>query len=606
MCIMKRLQRVLASTAVFACLSAGLAVRPTKVLSASENVISESSTLAEETIVDLTPIFPEQAGGTKENPYTISSVYDFSTLIQAAKTSSLENTYFVQVCDIVFNEDASFVMNDGVLSVAEGKNVLATYPIASDSSYPFKGSFDGNGYKLRGMVMCGHNGVSGLFGYTETASVKNVCIENSILNLYAASGGIVANAAATTVSGCTFEGTASYDTTTGYLGSYAGGIVGKADSESVIQKCENRAAFHLTKSPMECFVGGIVGSTDGFVTSCFNRGTFYVVSSIGTVSCGGIAGEVTEDGKINNCQNFAAANGKISNYVARLYLGGIAGQNQGSLKAVRNRAPLRATGFEGYPCYLGGIVGYNLNGTVSVADNRAKIDGIISYTGGIAGTNYANGASASLSDCLNAGEVNSNDYPAGGLVGWNGASGSSQSKGVSAVKNSVSTDTLGNASAAFGASEIRDNASVSIERLYAVDKTQENVITLSLADLAAAESLEGFDSTVWKYPHNGFAPAPVIVKQNAKPEIVGLWADRGTARVAFAAVTKKALGNTQFIVACYKDGRLIDTTSVAFDVAAGTNVYTVNALAVAQADEIRITAFGSLATLAPVTDMDRF
>ena len=129
---MKRLQRVLASTAVFACLSAGLAVRPTKVLSASDNVISESSTLAEETIVDLTPIFPEQAGGTKENPYTISSVYDFSTLIQAAKTSSLENTYFVQVCDIVFNEDASFVINDGVLSVAEGKNVLATYPIASD------------------------------------------------------------------------------------------------------------------------------------------------------------------------------------------------------------------------------------------------------------------------------------------------------------------------------------------------------------------------------------------------------------------------------------------------------------------------------------------
>ena len=202
--------------------------------------------------------------------------------------------------------------------------------------------------------------------------------------------------------------------------------------------------------------------------------------------------------------------------------------------------------------------------------------------------------------------MNSNDYPAGGLVGWNGASGSSQSKGVSAVKNSVSTDTLGNASAAFGASEVRDNASVSLERLYAVDKTQENVITLSLADLAAAESLEGFDSTVWKYPHNGFAPAPVIVKQNAKPEIVGLWADRGTARVAFAAVAKKALGNAQFIVACYKDGRLIDSTRVAFDVAAGTNVYTVNALAVAQADEIRITAFGSLATLAPVTDMDRF
>ncbi len=602
---MKRLQRVLAFTAVFACLSAELACRPTKVLSASDNVMSESSVLAADTVVDLTPIFPDKAGGTKENPYTISSAYEFTALIRAAKTSSLENVYFVQVCDIVFNEDDAFALNDGILSVAEGKRVLSSYPIASDSNYPFKGSFDGNGYKLRGMVLRAQNGVSGLFGYTETASIKNVCIENSILNLCAASGGIVANAATTTVSGCTFEGTAAYDTTTGYLGSYAGGIVGKADSESAIQKCENRAVFNLTKSPMECFVGGIVGSADGFVTSCCNRGAFHVVSSIGTVSCGGIAGEVTETGNINNCQNFAAADGKISNYVARLYLGGIVGQNQGTLRAVRNRAPLSAAGYEGYPCYLGGIVGYNLNGTVSASDNRAKLDGIVSYTGGIAGTNYANGASASLSDCLNAGEVNSTDYPAGGLVGWNGASGSSQYKGVSTIKNSVNTDTRGNAAAAFGASEVRNNASAITEHLYAVDKTQDTVTTMSLAELAAAESLDGLSGTVWSYP-NGFAPAPVIVKQNSKPEIVGLWTDHDAARVAFAAVTKKALNNAQFIIACYKDGRLIDTTSVAFDMAVGTNVYTVNALSIARADKIRITAFGSLATLTPITDMDRF
>ena len=85
-----------------------------------------------------------------------------------------------------------------------------------------------------------------------------------------------------------------------------------------------------------------------------------------------------------------------------------------------------------------------------------------------------------------------------------------------------------------------------------------------------------------------------------------MWTDHDAARVAFAAVTKKALNNAQFIIACYKDGRLIDTTSVAFDMAVGTNVYTVNALSIARADEIRITAFGSLATLTPITDMDRF
>ena len=131
---MKRLQRVLAFTAVFACLSAELACRPTKVLSASDNVMSESSVLAADTVVDLTPIFPDKAGGTKENPYTISSAYEFTALIRAAKTSSLENVYFVQVCDIVFNEDDAFALNDGILSVAEGKRVLSSYPIASKLS----------------------------------------------------------------------------------------------------------------------------------------------------------------------------------------------------------------------------------------------------------------------------------------------------------------------------------------------------------------------------------------------------------------------------------------------------------------------------------------
>ena len=211
-----------------------------------------------------------------------------------------------------------------------------------------------------------------------------------------------------------------------------------------------------------------------------------------------------------------------------------------------------------------------------------------------------------MPDCLNAGGVSSPNGISGGLIGWNGATGLASSKGTSIVKNSVNTDTQGTSNAAFGAQNAANNGSLSAEFLYAVDKTQDSVTTLSLEALAAADSLNGLDSALWTYPHNGFAPAPVITKQNERSEVVGLWIDAENNKVAFSVVGKDGAKSVQAIIAYYIEGQLIGTSICTADMTNGITTYTVSSPYASQADEIRIAAFGSLVTLSPTADMARF
>ncbi len=608
---MKKIQKMLAFTAVFAVLSAEVAINPVPVFSAEKELSDTqetSSVLAgDDSYIDLSPIFPNGNAGTKENPYVISSVYDFEKLRDASLSSSLEDKYFVLTSDITFNNDSVLKANsNGVLSVS-GTSFKTFSPISPNANFPFKGHIDGKGHRLRGLILDQSSGVSGLFGYTENADIKNICIERSLLYMHELSGGIAANAKGTTeISGCSFSGTAVYKAQTGRLGSYAGGIVGKLESGASITKCENNAVFSVTEAPMEYFFGGIVGSNAGTVSVCTNKGYFNAVSSIGTIACGGIAGENTANGVIEYCQNQAPLYAKITNYVAGLYIGGLIGQNEGTARNVRNLDTITATGFDAYPCYVGGIAGYNKNGSISAADNRASVTGTLSYAGGLVGAQMADGAAALLSDCLNAGDVSSPNGISGGLIGWNGATGLASSKGTSIVKNSVNTDTQGTSNAAFGAQNAANNGSLSAEFLYAVDKTQDGVTTLSLEALAAADSLNGLDSALWTYPHNGFAPAPVITKQNERSEVVGLWIDAENNKVAFSVVGKDGAKSVQAIIAYYIEGQLIGTSICTADMTNGITTYTVSSPYASQADEIRIAAFGSLVTLSPTADMARF
>ncbi|MCR4749523.1 MAG: InlB B-repeat-containing protein, partial [Lachnospiraceae bacterium] len=102
--------------------------------------------------------------GTETEPYLISTPTDLAMLsLNVYELDGYRDYYFRQTCDIDL----------------EGNCWL---PIGSNDR-AFRGSFDGNGYKIKNALVDNENDTRigkkvGFFGYTDSAAVKNVCLEN--------------------------------------------------------------------------------------------------------------------------------------------------------------------------------------------------------------------------------------------------------------------------------------------------------------------------------------------------------------------------------------------------------------------------------------------
>lgn len=144
-----------------------------------------------------------------------------------------------------------------------------------------------------------------------------------------------------------------------------GGIVGRNDN--VITECCNLGGVTSTSSPPEdpsaSLTGGIVGHSLGTVTRSVNQGTIKASERV----VGGIAGRNNE-GTVSYCCNFG-------NVTGELVVGGIVGNNRGSIMYVYNRAEeIKIT--VGGGCDVGGIAGNqntNNNSYVKYAYNTAKV-----------------------------------------------------------------------------------------------------------------------------------------------------------------------------------------------------------------------------------------
>ena len=132
---------------------------------------------------------------------------------------------------------------------------------------------------------------------------------------------------------------------------------------------------------------------------------------------GGIAGYVGGSAQITNCYNAATV---YANYNGDSNVGGICGY-LGSASALIDGC--YNTGYvSGYLRCVGGICGYQYNGTITNSYNTGKVyanagnnTGNNAYAGGISG--YMNN-SASISNCYNTGDVEAFGYYAGGIVGY--------------------------------------------------------------------------------------------------------------------------------------------------------------------------------------------
>ena len=213
--------------------------------------------------------------GTAENPYEIRNVNDLKLLAEKVNGGvTYKDKYFKLTADIDLNNEPwtpiGTVINNG------------------KDAKPFKGTFDGDGYKITNLKVTGNSNNAGLFGYTQDATIKNCNVTGEVKGFNDV-GGIVGNAdGKTQILSCSFRGDVTGED------SYIGGIAGSA--RGTIKNCYALADVTAT----EFIAGGIAGyAYHVTIENCYYGGN---VSARNTA--GGIAGFVSGS-TIKNCVSLA-------------------------------------------------------------------------------------------------------------------------------------------------------------------------------------------------------------------------------------------------------------------------------------------------------------
>ena len=220
---------------------------------------------------------------------------------------------------------------------------------ANNSSYQFKGTFDGNGHLIKNFkINSGTKSYQGLFGYTAgSATIKNLGVENADVTGRDFSA-ILVGSSDGTVTNCYANGKVSgHDR--------VGAIAGNAAKE--ITYSYSNAEVSGNK-----YVGGLVGSTSKAINNCFTNGS--VTSEVDY--CGGLTGST--DGIVEYCYSNATV-------IGQTYTSGLVGR---TTEAVRNSY---ATGNVTGNDFVGGVVGNVKKATGSMVIDKILSLGTVTTTG---------------------------------------------------------------------------------------------------------------------------------------------------------------------------------------------------------------------------------
>jgi hypothetical protein len=280
-------------------------------------------------------------------------------------------------------------------------------PIGDDGDH-FKAVFDGHGHTVTVAAFSPDALAAqymGFFGYTEGGEIKNLnvtytldeAVNNTSTEYDVYIGGIAGYAEGTTISNVRVSGpfvVSSSESIAFYVGGIAGayyngtienchvasvelggdttakvcagGIVGGLGSNisntPVIKSSSFTGKVVVQSNPGSAYGGGIVGQCfSGTITACYAAGTIHVSSwSPMTTYAGGIAGQFSSSGGINNCYAVTAveAEGPVN------YLGGIAGSSYDGVISKSYAAGFVVRG-QGTYAYAGGVLGeYGDSGTI--------------------------------------------------------------------------------------------------------------------------------------------------------------------------------------------------------------------------------------------------
>ena len=274
--------------------------------------------------------------------YYINNYEDFKTfidLINAGQTG--QGSKFELTSDIIINHgEFSLDVNNNPLYVGQ-PITKSTKLIECESASDFRGTLDGKNHSIMGY----YSTTSGIFDLLYGATVKDLCIKNSLFDLRGSSA------------------------------ESAGALCAKADNYPQIRN----VIFNGIIINDGAVTGGIVGeSIKAHLYDCRNRGTV-----IGADYCGGIVGKVTNDCSLSECVN----NGTVLS--TGNYVGGLVANitPDVDVKRCANSGTVKSTGN-----YIGGIAGdINMdNNMVEDCYHTGTVSGN-DYVGGLGGNFYSAG-----------------------------------------------------------------------------------------------------------------------------------------------------------------------------------------------------------------------
>lgn len=227
-------------------------------------------------------------------------------------------------------------------------------PIADNSSEPYQGTFDGNGYIISGITVSGSGNPKGFFGSIGSqALIKNLTVEGTVDVTYYAggiagyvdggtieycinkinvtststggTGGIVGYISSTgaTITGCVNFGNITSD---GYTGGIAGGNTYSNSKGATIDRCINLGTItsNGTTSPNAGGIYGYAALATDTITNSVNFGTI--------VSTGSGAG-ITNNDDGNNSVKYSLNVGIMDDEIATNKLYAIASNSSGTYSA---------------------------------------------------------------------------------------------------------------------------------------------------------------------------------------------------------------------------------------------------------------------------------
>lgn len=297
--------------------------------------------------------------------------------------------------DFVNNDSNAAYYNYALKSDIDA-SVLKNYKaIGGDTGY--QGTFDGRGHAIIGLTAGGSEAAN-------TGVFSAVGEQGAVKNLSVLAGNFTGKDNVGAVAGVN-KGTISDITTYGNTvtsDGHAGGLVGT--NENIISG--STSVSNVIANSKEAMAGGIAGLNDEGAVIDNSESNSAVAGNVATSSgLGGVAGE--NKGTLSKVDNLGVTNGGDSGSTA---VGGITGINTGSIENAYNESFV--TGGE----KAGGLVGINeKTGSLVNAANAGRVEGkgTAQKIGGLVGDN-----DGSILNGRNGGNVTGTTY-VGGIVGTN-------------------------------------------------------------------------------------------------------------------------------------------------------------------------------------------